>query len=143
MANDTTFTFFHDAALTNPIEAGDTLTGSHVSGAADFTDKTIYFGSPATGTKAEVTANPGVTAIEVSIADADGGSGTPATEFRLSLSAITGAETPGAALTLSTSVQSGVANAVPIHTRRTGSVSVAGNYSDISITTQNLRESPV
>lgn len=141
--NDTTFNFYHDAALTNLIEAGDTLTGSHVAGVADYTNKPIYFGSPATGTKAEVAANPGVTAVIVSIADADAGTGAPATEFRLSLSAITGSETPGAALTLSTSVLSGVANAVPIYTRRTGSLSVAGAFTDVTLTTQGLRETPV
>jgi hypothetical protein len=138
-----TFGFFHDAALTNPIEAGDTLTGSHVAGASDYTDKTIYFGSAEIGTKAQVNADPGVTGIIVSIADADGGTGAATTEFRLSLSAITGAETPGASITLSHTVTSGVANAIPIYTRRTSAIAVAGSYTDISLTAQELIETPV
>lgn len=139
----TTFKFFHDSALTNPIEAGDTLTGTHVSGASDYTDATIYFGSPAAGTKAQVNANPGVTGIVVSISDANAGTGSPASEFRLSLSPITGAETPGASLTLSHTVLSGVANAVPIYTRRTSALSAAGSYTDLTLTTQELIENPV
>lgn len=137
----TTFGFFHDSALTNPIEAGDTLTATQ-GGGLGAVDKTIYFGSPASGTKAQVNANPGVTGIEVSIADANAGTGAPATEFRLSLSPITGAETPGAALTLSHTVLSGVANAVPIYTRRTSALTTAGSYTDISLTAQELIELP-
>lgn len=138
------FKFYHDSALTNPIEAGDTLTATQeTAGSLGPVDKTIYFGSAVTGNKAQVNANPGVTAIIVSIADSNGATGAPATEFKLSLSAITGAETPGAALTLSTSVLSGVANAVPIYTRRTSAIAVAGSYTDISLTTQELIESPV
>ncbi len=139
----TTFKFFHDAALTNPIEAGDTLAGTHVAGASDYTDATIYFGSPAAGTKAQVNADPGVTGIIVSIADSNGGTGAPATELRLSLSPITGAETPGASLTLSHTVLSGVANAVRIYTRRTSALSTVGAYTDLSLTTQELIENPV
>lgn len=138
------FKFFHDAALTSEITALNPLTATQeTSGALGPVNKTIYFGSTATGTKAQVVADPGVAAIVISVVDANAGTGAPATEFRLSLSPITGAETPGAALTLSHTHNSGVVNAVPIYTRRTSAVVVAGTYTDLTLQTNSLTELPV
>jgi hypothetical protein len=96
------------------------------------------------GNKAEANSDPGVDAIVVSIVDANAGTGAPATEFKLALSSggLTSA-TAGAALTLSSSITSGVANAVPIYTRRDSVLGVAGSYTDISIETNELLETPV
>lgn len=139
-----TFKFYHDAALTSEITALNPLTATQeTSGALGPVNKTIYFGSTASGTKVRATSNPGVDAIVISVADANAGTGAPATEFKTSLSPITGSETAGAALTLSHTVNSGVANAVPIYTRRTSAVVTAGTYTDISLTTNSLTESPV
>ena len=138
------FAFFHDSALTQEITALDPLTATQdTAGLLSPVDKTIYFGSPVTGNKAQVNADPGVTAIIVDIVDANGATGAPDTEFKLSLSPITGAETAGASLTLSHTVNSGVANAVPIYTRRDSALTVAGSYTDISLQTQELIETPV
>jgi hypothetical protein len=138
------FAFFHDSALTQEITALDPLTATQdTAGLLSPVDKTIYFGSPVTGNKAQVNAVPGVTAIIVDIVDANGATGAPDTEFKLSLSPITGAETAGASLTLSHTVNSGVANAVPIYTRRDSALTVAGSYTDISLQTQELIETPV
>ncbi|MCK9386073.1 MAG: hypothetical protein M0Q15_15800 [Nevskia sp.] len=138
------FKFYHDAALTQEITSGNPLTATQeTSGALGAVDKTIYLGSTVTGNKAQATSNPGVDPVVVSIADADAGTGAPATEFKLSLSPITGAETAGAALTLSATLLSGVANAIPIYTRRVSALAVAGSYTDLTLQTNSLNEIPV
>lgn len=142
------FSFFHDAALTQEITALNPLTATqNTSGGLGPVDKVIYFGSPSTatpGTKAQDASNPGVTAIQVSVVDAASGSGAPATEFKLALSS-GGLATAvaGDPLTLSTAVNSGVANAVPIYTRRTSALTVAGSYTDVSLQTQTLQETAI
>lgn len=141
----TSFKFYHDAALTSEITVGNPLTATQdTAGILAAVDKTIYLGSTLTGNKAQANSNPGVDAIVVSVTDADAGTGAPATEFKLALSAggLAGA-TAGASLTLSTSITSGVANAVPIYTRRDSALTVAGSYTDITLTTQTLLETPV
>lgn len=141
----TSFKFYHDSALTTEITALAPLTADQdTAGVAGAVDKTIYLGSTLTGNKAQVQSAPGVTAIEVSIVDADAGTGAPASEFKLALSAVgLGTAVAGAALTLPVTINSGVANAVPIYTRRDSALAVAGNYTDISLTTQTLVETPV
>jgi hypothetical protein len=137
------FKFFHDAALTSEITALNPLSATQeTSGALGPVNKTIYFGATASGTKVRTTSNPGVDAIVISVIDTDAGTGAPATEFKTSLSPITGAETAGGALTLSHTVYSGVGNAIPIYTRRTSAVTTAGTYTDISLQTNSLTESP-
>jgi len=91
-----------------------------------------------------VSSNPGVTAIVVAVVDANALTGAPTSEFKLALSSggLTTA-VAGASLTLSTSILSGVANAVPIYTRRDSALLVAGSYTDITLETQTLIESPV
>jgi hypothetical protein len=139
------FKFYHDASLTQEITALNPLTATQdTAGVLGPVDKTIYLGSTVTGNKAQVNANPGVTAIAVSVADSDALTGAPATEFKLALSSGgLDTATAGAALTLSTSITSGIANAVPIFTRRDSALAVAGSYTDISLTTQTLLETPV
>ena len=139
------FKFYHDAALTSEITSGNPLTATQeTSGALGAVDKTIYFGSTVTGNQAEASSDPGVDAITVSIVDADAGTGAPATEFKLALSAgALDSATAGAALSLPVTVESGVANAVPIYTRRTSALAAAGVYADVSLQTNNLDETPV
>lgn len=139
------FKFYHDAALTQEITALNPLTATQdTAGVLGPVDKTVYLGSVLTGNKVQDDANPGVDPIVVSIIDADALTGAPASEFKLALSA-GGLDTAvaGAALTLSTSITSGVANAVPIYTRRDSALTVAGSYTDISLATQTLLETPV
>lgn len=139
------FKFYHDAALTQEITTLNPLTATQdAANLLAAVDKTIYFGSTVVGNKVQVQASPGVAAIQVSISDAASGSGAPATEFKLALSsgALTAA-VAGAALSLSTTINSGVANAVPIFTRRDSVIGAAGAYSDLSLVTQSLTETPV
>ena len=139
------FTFYHDAALTQPITTLNPLAATQdTAGILGAVDKTIYLGSTLTGNMIQAVSDPGVDAIVVSVVDANGATGAPTTEFKLALSSggLTSA-TAGAALTLSHTINSGVANAVPIYTRRDSAIVVAGTYTDISIETNELLEGPV
>ncbi len=139
------FGFFHDSALTQPINSGNPLTAAQDSDLSlSPTDKTIYFGSTASGKKVQSASGAGTTPISVSIVDSASGSGAPSTEFKLALSsgALSGA-TAGAALQIGTTINSGVGNAVPIYTRRTSAVATPGVYTDISLQTQTLAETAV
>lgn len=138
------FKFYHDSALTSEITGGNPLTATQdTAGVLGAVDKIVYLGSTLTGNKVEVNADPGVAPISVSISDADAGTGAPATEFKLALSSGgLDTATAGAALELSTSITSGVANAVPIYTRRDSVLAVAGSYTDLTLTTQTLLETP-
>lgn len=140
----TTFRAYHDAALTQEINAGNPLTAPHVAGATDPIDKTIYIGWPTAGMKLQKTVNPGVDPVVLSIVDAATGSGTPATEFKLALSAgALSSAVAGASLSLSHTLLSGVANAVPVYTRRTSALNTAGGYTDVSLSIAAVTESPV
>ena len=141
----TSYRFYHDASLTQEITALNPLAATQATdGSLPAVDTLIYFGSTVTGNKAQVTSNPGVDSIVVSIVDSNAGSGAPASEFKLALSsgALDGA-VAGNPLTLTATLNSGVSNAIPIYTRRTSALTVAANHSDISLATQDLTESPV
>lgn len=139
------FKFYHDAALTQEITALNPLAATQdTAGVLGPVDTVVYFGSTLAGNKAQVNANPGVDAITISIADSDALTGAPASEFKLALtSGGLATAVAGAALALSATINSGVVNAVPIYTRRDSALTVAGSYTDISLTTQALLETPV
>lgn len=141
----TSFKFYHDFTLTQEITALDPLTATQeTTGALGPVDKTIYLGSTDAANKVQAVSNPGVDAIVVSITDADSGTGAPASEFKLALSSGgLATATAGAALTLSNTINGGTANAVPIYTRRTSALTTAGSYSDISLDTNSLIETPI
>jgi hypothetical protein len=136
MANATSFKFYHDSSLTSEITSENPLDGDG--------DNLIYFGSTATGTQIQMVSDPGVDYIIVDIVDSDGGSGSPDTEFKLALSSGgLDTATAGASLTLSTTVTSGVANKVPIYTRRTTAITTAGTYTDLSFSVGPVIETAV
>ena len=139
------FKFYHDAALTQEITSGNPLTATQdAAGLLPAVDKVIYFGSTVTGNKVQAVSNPGVDPIVISIVDANAGTAAPATEFKLALSSGgLASAVAGAPLSLSHSINSGVANAVPIHTRRDSALSAAGSYTDLSLETSSLTETPV
>lgn len=144
MPNYTSFGFFHDSALTQPIEAGTELSGTHVSGVGTPIDTLIYFGSPYAGLKLQMASAPGVAPIIISIADANAGTGSPASEVKLALSSGgLASATGGASLTLSHTVLSGTANAVPIYTRRTSALAASGYDTDLSLNANGVLEFPV
>ena len=139
------FKFYHDASLTEEITTGNPLTATQdAAGLLPPVDKTIYFGSTVTGNKVQAASSPGVAAVVISITDANAGTGAPASEFKLALSSGgLASAVAGASLSLSHTINSGVANAVPIYTRRDSALSAAGSYTDLSLETNSLTESPV
>lgn len=141
----TSFKFYHDSALTSEITSGNPLTATQdTANALPDVDKTIYFGSTVTGNKAQANSNPGVDQIVLSVIDANNTTGSPATEFKLALSsAALASAVAGASLNLGLTVNSGVANAVPIYTRRNSVLGTAGTYTDLSLETNVLIETPV
>ena len=55
------FNLYHDAALTNPIEAGDPLVTEHnADGSTGRVDVLVYFGSPDATKQAQANSDPGV-----------------------------------------------------------------------------------
>jgi hypothetical protein len=139
------FKFYHDAALTQEITTGNPLTATQdAANLLAAVDKTIYFGSTVTGNKVQTVTSPGTNPVIISIVDANSGTGAPATEFKLALSSGgLATATAGAALPLSNTINSGVANAVPIYTRRDSVLTTPGTYTDLSLQSNSLTETPV
>lgn len=141
----TSFGFFHDSALTQPINSAAKLTATQeTSGLLGPVDKIVYLGSTTAANKIQAVSSPGVAPIVISIADANSATGSPATEFKLALSSGgLATATAGASLSLSTTINGGAVNAVPIYTRRTSVLAVAGVYSDLSLNTPSVIETPI
>lgn len=135
-----TFKFYSDAALTTEITAP--LAFSQTEPTPTPEDKLIYFGSVASGKTIEATSDPGVDQIAVSIVDSASGSGSPATDVKLSLTlGGLATATAGAPLNLGTQVLSGTANAKSIYIRVLDSTGVVGTNTDLSLQTNNVTES--
>jgi hypothetical protein len=137
------FKFFHDANLTSEITSGNPITCTQNElGSLDPTQKQVWFGSTATGTQAQVDADPGVDSIVIDVVDANAGTGQPDTAVKLATSqGGLASATAGASLdTGATAVQSGTANAYTFWIEIDPSVLTAGTYTDLSLATQTLRE---
>lgn len=144
-----TFGFFHDSAATRPINSSDPLTADQDTDLSlPATDKTIYFGSTAASKKVQSASGPGTTPISVTPTVVGSGPGPAITEIKLALSSGgLASAVAGAALEIGTTVNSGVANAVPIYVRWTSVTSAVGMYPDslvpnsgIVLNTQTLAE---
>jgi hypothetical protein len=140
-----TFKFYHDAALTSEVTSGNpiAITALHPGGSA--TDVQLWLGSTATDTQAQANSDPGVDDIEISIADSDGGgAGNATTACKLATSQ-GGLSTAvaGDPLPIGPTLASGVAKAMPFWLRVTNAQTVVGTYTDLSLATNTLVESPV
>ena len=135
------FGFFQDAALTTPL-ASLAFVGSANVGAASVV-QTVYFGSPTAGMKVQATSNPGVDQISVSVTESAPAAGHPTTDIKLATtSGGLATATAGAALNLGTSLQSGVANAVPIWVQLTDSThAIQSHDTELGLTLNGLTES--
>lgn len=119
------FAFYHDAALTTQVTAGNPL--SFVQVAAGTKDAVCYLGEPEAGYVLEDETNPGVDPVQVSIADAAVGSLVEIADIVLALDAgDLGINTPGDPLPVGVQVVSGPAGAVEIHMRVDNSALAAG-----------------
>jgi hypothetical protein len=131
----TIYKLWHDAALTTPIDNTNPLE------LEDGVAKAIYAGSATTGYVHERASDPGVAQLQVSIVDAAGGSGLEAANVRLALSeAGIAAATPGAALNLGVSQQSGVANAIAVWVQIDDTLGVVANYTEISLAVLDVQD---
>lgn len=134
-----TFTVFHDSALTSPVTSGapislTALEGGHV-------DIQLWFGSASSSVQIQDEASPGSAQITLTPHDSATGSGQPASSVKLALTqGALDSATGGAGLDIGHTVQSGSANAVSFWWRWTPSGSTAAEYTDISLITQNLKE---
>lgn len=130
-----TYAFWADAGMTVPNAAGATLTAG-----GSPTDRIVYFGSPVAGKTLRAASAPGTDPVQITIADAAGGTGIAASALKLALSAA-GLNTAvaGAALSIGTTVNSGSAVAIYVRTTQ-GSLGV-GLYEDLSLTTNTVVES--
>lgn len=141
----TTFKFYHDSALSSEVTAANPveITALHPGGAA--TDVQLWIGSTETDTQAQATSDPGVDDIEISIADSDGGgAGNATTACKLATGqAGLAAAVAGAALAIGPTLTSGVANAVTFWLRITNAQATVGVYTDLSLETNDLTETPV
>lgn len=133
----TTWGFYEDAGLTVPQTLGATV----VDGAGP-TDRIIYFGSPSAGKTLQAKSDPGTDQITVGPADADAGTGAPATAIKLALSAGgLDSATAGAAINVGATLSSGAANRVTLYVRTTQGALAVGSYADLSLTTNSVAES--
>lgn len=135
-----TFKFYSDAALTTL--ASVPLTFSQTEPTPTPEDKVVYFGSVASAKTIEATSDPGVDQIAISIVDAASGSGSPATDIKLSLTlGGLASATAGAPLNIGTQVLSGTSNAKSIYIRVLDSTGTVGTNTDLSLQTNNVTES--
>jgi hypothetical protein len=136
-----TFDFFTDTALTTPLPAPVQL--SHNS---DFSDNPqdlqVFFGSLGSSLKVEANSNPGTDNIIIDVVDSDPGNNHEDTEIKLATTqGGLAAATPGASLTVATSVLSGAANDFEFWVRVTNAVSAVDTITELSFTTNALKES--
>lgn len=129
-----TFAFWADAGMTVPNAAGATVTAG-----ASPTDRIVYFGSPASGKTLQAASAPGTDPVQISIDDANAGTGIAATALKLALTA-GGLNTAvaGAPLSIGTTINSGASLA--IYVRTTQGALGAGVYEDLSLTTNAVVE---
>lgn len=133
----TTWSFFADSGLTVPATGGATVTDGGVS-----VDRRLYFGSPAAAKQLRAASDPGTDAIVITPTDAAAGGGAPAAALQLALSAAgLAAAVPGAALPVGTVLNSGPGNAVEFYVRTAPGALAVGNYTDLSLETNDVVES--
>lgn len=139
------FKFYHDSALTQEITAGNPITATQDTlGTIAPVDKHIYFGSTATSTQAQADSNPGVDQVYVDIVDAASGSGEPDTALKLATTqAGLDSATAGSSLNIGTTINSGSGSAVSVWLRIDDATATVGSYTDLSLQTNTLLETPV
>lgn len=137
----TTWGFYADAGLTVPLVGGATIIDGD-----GYTDRLIYFGSPAAGKKLEAASAPGTDAIAVgpdyngsfTVGEAD------ISHIKLALSAVgLDSATAGAPIVVGTTLYSGSGGAVPIYVR-SSELTLGPSVSDgLELRTNGLAESAV
>ena len=137
-----TFKIYTDSGLTT--ELGSTLQLSHNSDLSDNPQDTqLFLGSVGSSLKIEANSNPGVDNITLSIADTTPGSGHETTEIKLATtSGGLAAAVAGDPLTVGTVVNSGSGSAFEFWVRVTNAVTTPSQSTELSISTNTLKEGP-
>lgn len=125
----TTWAFFADAGMTTPLAASSIT----VTDGSDHTDTVIYFGSTATGKTLQSASDPGADPVQISIDDASA-VGIDASAIRLALT-LGGldAATPGAALSLGATLNSGAGGVQAIFVRASEGALANAVYSGLQL----------
>lgn len=135
-----TFKLYTDAALTS-LFSGTLSTSHNSTGSTGRVDNKLYLGSTATSKTLQADSNPGVDQMTLTPADSAIGTGHEAAEVKLALSqAGLTAATGGVALNLGTSILSGSANALEIWIGIEATYLTVGVSTELSLTTNALRE---
>jgi hypothetical protein len=126
-----TWKIYADAGLTTELT---TLSLQNTTLGGSYADAVVYFGSVASGKTLQASSAPGTDPVQITVVDSTGGSGLAASAVKLALSAggLAGA-TGGAALTVGTTLSSGVANAIPVYVRVASGIATPGTYTDVSL----------
>jgi hypothetical protein len=135
-----TFKLYTNSNLTT--EFGGTITAvQNLDGTTGRQDFPLWIGSVTASKTLQADSNPGTDQIALSIVDASPGSGHPASEVKLATTqgGLAGA-TGGASLNVGTTILSGVVNAVPFWVGVQDSTFVLGTSTELSFTTNLLRE---
>lgn len=133
------FGFFSDQGLTIPatsIQASQATDGNSAA-----VDRVVYYGSNASLKTLVTAASPYSGHITFTPVDANAGSGVQASHIKLATTqAGLAAAIAGVAIDLGPTLQSGKENAVPIWMRIDTPALAAGVYTDITLTSNSLRE---
>lgn len=134
------FDFYTDTALTSA--APSPIQVNHNSDFSDNPQDFQYFlGSLDADRKIEANSNPGVDNIVINVADTTPASGHETTEILLATTQLgLDSATPGASLTVGTSVTSGAANDFEFWVRVVNAVSTVGLTTELSFTTNSVKE---
>ena len=129
--------FFADPGLSQPISTLSAV----LSAAGDApADAVVYLGSPETGFQYHPTAGED---INVSVSDADPGSGPNASHVALALAAAgLASATPGAALPIGSVISAGSGSSVAIYLRILAPALPVGRYDDLALSVSALLETP-
>jgi hypothetical protein len=136
-----TFKIYNNSNLTTEF-TGFITANQNVDGSTGMQKFQKWIGSTASGRTLQAESNPGVDQIVLSVTDAAAGSGHPVSDISLALTSVgLDSATPGASLNLGTSILSGVVNAKEIWIGVEDSTGVVGTSTELTVTTNLLRES--
>ena len=138
----TTFKFYHDSALTQPVTTSSPITATQdTANSLSPVDVQLWLGSTTSSVKVQASSDPGTDTINITPTDAASGSGEPNTAIKLATlqSGLTAA-TAGAALSAGTTINSGSGSAFSFWMRIDDATATVGVYTDLTLETNTLIE---
>lgn len=136
----TTWKWYSDAGLTVPLTRADFVRTSN----AVAVERRLYFGSTAVGKKLQAASDPGGDQLQLAVADATTGEGVEASDIALALSSGgLATATPGAPVSIGTTLYSGVAGAIEVFVSIDSVIVAQGDYDGITIGPVGYVESTV